>query len=118
MSTRRPGAGALSSAVATSAAGPRTTGRRGSLHGPNRPVAQPQSRRSGRRERDPHLALDRATWARDHALGLVAHLNAIGLRGEAAAAANIAGVLDGVLRELPPIPPAWRRDTPHDRAIP
>jgi hypothetical protein len=36
----------------------------------------------------------------------------------AAAAANIAAALDGVLRELEPNPPDWRPDTPHVRIVP
>jgi hypothetical protein len=91
------------------------------------PAAKPSSRRSRprsavrgalRAQPDPRLAVHRATWARDHALGLVAHLNSIGKAGEAAAAANIAGALGGVLRELPSNPEGWRPDTPYVRVVP
>ena len=67
--------------------------------------------------RDLRTAIRRATWARDHALGLVTHLNAIGRPGEAAAATNVAGDIDAALREIPVNPPDWQPDAPRERIL-
>jgi hypothetical protein len=108
MGIRRGDAGSL--AARTSLADP-------GIHGRRARFLRRGGRDLSRHKRDPQLAVGRATWARDHALGLVAHLRSIGLRGEAAAAANIVDALDGAL-ELPRIPPTWRSGEPHLRVIP
>ena len=67
---------------------------------------------------DLRLARHCATWAFTNAFRLVEHLSAIGKVGEAAAAANTAGTLEGVLREFATNLEGWRPATPNVRVVP